>query len=73
VILPKRNEGDLDDVPEEVRNEIEFHIADRIDQVLEWALEPADEPKLAPVPAAKRRGSLPLRARFARSAAPVRA
>ncbi len=52
VILPKRNEGDLDDVPEQVRNEIEFHIADRIDQVLDWALEPADDTKLAPVPAA---------------------
>jgi ATP-dependent Lon protease len=52
VILPKRNEGDLDDVPEQVRNEIEFHIADRIDQVLEWALEPESEPKLEPVPAA---------------------
>jgi ATP-dependent Lon protease len=52
VILPKRNEGDLDDVPEQVRNEIEFHIADRIDQVLEWALEPEIEAKLEPVPAA---------------------
>jgi ATP-dependent Lon protease len=52
VILPKRNEGDLDDVPEQVRNEIEFHIADRIDQVLEWALEQSEEPQLAPVPAA---------------------
>jgi ATP-dependent Lon protease len=40
VILPKRNEGDLDDVPEQVRDEIEFHIAESIDQVLEWALEP---------------------------------
>src|SRR5262249_47958272 len=40
VILPKRNEGDLDDVPEQVREEIEFHIADRIDQVLDWAPDP---------------------------------
>jgi ATP-dependent Lon protease len=40
VILPKRNEGDLDDVPEQVRNDIEFHIAESIDQVLAWALEP---------------------------------
>src|SRR5262249_46514754 len=52
VILPKRNEGDLDDVPEQVRNEIEFHIAESIDQVLAWALEPVTEPKLEPVPAA---------------------
>src|SRR5712691_9445772 len=43
VILPKRNEGDLEDVPEQVRNEITFHTAETIDQVLGWALEPADE------------------------------
>ena len=43
VILPKRNEGDLDDVPEQVRNEIAFHIAETIDQVLGWALEPEAE------------------------------
>jgi ATP-dependent Lon protease len=41
VILPKRNEGDLDDVPEQVRDEMTFHIADTIDDVLGWALEPA--------------------------------
>ena len=41
VILPKRNEGDLDDVPEQVKADIEFHIAESIDQVLGWALEPA--------------------------------
>jgi ATP-dependent Lon protease len=41
VILPKRNEGDLDDVPQQVRDEMTFHIADTIDDVLAWALEPA--------------------------------
>jgi ATP-dependent Lon protease len=41
VILPKRNESDLDDVPEQVREQIAFHIAESIDQVLGWALEPA--------------------------------
>src|SRR5207253_6304435 len=40
VILPQRNEGDLDDVPEQVRNEIKFHLAETVDQVLGWALEP---------------------------------
>ncbi len=38
VIIPKRNEGDLDDVPEQVRDELTFHIAETIDQVLGWAL-----------------------------------
>jgi ATP-dependent Lon protease len=43
VILPKRNEGDLDDVPEQVREEIAFHPVETIDEVLSFALErPAD-------------------------------
>src|SRR5438093_5862163 len=40
VILPKRNEGDLEDVPEQVRNEISFHTAETVDEVLAIALEP---------------------------------
>jgi ATP-dependent Lon protease len=39
VILPKRNEGDLDDVPEQVRNEMTFHLAETVDQVLAVALQ----------------------------------
>jgi ATP-dependent Lon protease len=39
VVLPKRNEGDLDDVPEQVREEMTFHLAESIDQVLEVALQ----------------------------------
>lgn len=38
VILPKRNENDLEDVPEEVRQEIEFSLVDRVDEVIEIAL-----------------------------------
>jgi ATP-dependent Lon protease len=38
VIFPKRNEPDLDDVPEDVRKDITFHIAETIDEVLEYAL-----------------------------------
>jgi len=44
VILPQRNEGDLEDVPEQVRDEITFHIAETIDDVLGWALEPNADP-----------------------------
>jgi ATP-dependent Lon protease len=40
VILPKRNEKDLEDVPEAVRKEMRFIFVDTIDQVLEHALEP---------------------------------
>jgi len=39
VILPKRNEGDLDDVPEQVRDEIAFHPVETIDEALAIALE----------------------------------
>jgi len=43
VILPRRNEPDLDDVPQTVRNEIEIHLASTVAEVLELALEPAAE------------------------------
>ncbi len=42
VILPARNEADLDDVPESCREEMTFHIVSTIDEVLAKALEPAD-------------------------------
>jgi len=41
VMIPARNEADLDDVPESCRDEMTFHIVDTIDQVLDKALEPA--------------------------------
>jgi ATP-dependent Lon protease len=41
VVLPERNRGDLDDVPEEVREAMNFHFAMTIDEVLNVALETA--------------------------------
>jgi ATP-dependent Lon protease len=41
VILPERNRGDLDDVPEEVREQMTFHPVMSIGEVLDLALEPA--------------------------------
>ncbi len=38
IILPKRNEKDLDDVPEEVRDSMHFILADGVEQVFEAAL-----------------------------------
>ena len=38
VILPKRNEKDLDDILKEIRQEMTFILADRVDQVIEAAL-----------------------------------
>ena len=47
VILPERNRPDVDDVPEEVREQMAFHPAMTIDEVLEHALEPAPAPLAA--------------------------
>lgn len=47
VILPKANEKDLRDVPEEVRKEMEFIFVERIDEVLVNAI-PALAERLAP-------------------------
>ncbi len=49
VILPKRNEVDLDDVPEDVRKEMTFYLAETIDDVLAHSLCPVlpDEESLA--------------------------
>jgi ATP-dependent Lon protease len=37
VILPKRNEVDLDDLPDEVREKLDFVLVDQVDQVFEAA------------------------------------
>jgi ATP-dependent Lon protease len=41
VILPERNRGDLDDIPEEVREQMTFHPVMTVQEVLDRALEPA--------------------------------
>ena len=41
VLLPRRNEKDLRDIPDEVREELDLQLVDRLDQLLEIALEPA--------------------------------
>jgi ATP-dependent Lon protease len=49
VILPKRNEPDLDDVPETVRREMTFHFAENVGEVLRIALDasPVGRPQAA--------------------------
>ncbi len=42
VIVPERNRGDLDEVPEDVREQMTFHPVMSIDEVLGLALEPAE-------------------------------
>jgi ATP-dependent Lon protease len=41
VIMPKRNEKDLEDVPDVVRTTMRFVFVETVDEVLEHALEPA--------------------------------
>ena len=38
VILPRKNENDLDDVPDDVRNELNFILVEHLDEVLNVAL-----------------------------------
>jgi ATP-dependent Lon protease len=42
VIIPKRNERDLDDLPDDVRQTMTFVLAEQIDDVLQTALPPAE-------------------------------
>jgi len=40
VIVPARNEADLEDVPSDVKDHLTFHIVGTVDEVLALALEP---------------------------------
>jgi ATP-dependent Lon protease len=40
VILPRRNEADLEDLPDEVRQALQFKFVETVDDVLDAALEP---------------------------------
>jgi ATP-dependent Lon protease len=42
VVLPQRNEPDLDDVPEAVRDELTIHLVSDVSEVLQLALSPVE-------------------------------
>jgi ATP-dependent Lon protease len=48
VLIPQRNESDLEDVPEKVRSALAIHPVSDVREVLELALEPAVERVTAP-------------------------
>jgi ATP-dependent Lon protease len=48
VIMPRRNEKDLIDVPKRARSELKIVLVDHIDQVLEVALNPASAKTVVP-------------------------
>ncbi|WP_030681305.1 endopeptidase La [Streptomyces cellulosae] len=52
VIIPKRNEPDLDDVPAEVLDKLDVHAVTDVRQVLELALAPATNGAASEVPVA---------------------
>ncbi|HTQ41122.1 MAG TPA: endopeptidase La [Polyangiaceae bacterium] len=45
VLVPERNKADLDEVPAEVKNDLEFVFVSKMEQVLEAALEEMPKPK----------------------------
>jgi len=47
VILPARNKRDLEDIPESVRNTLQFVWVERVEEALEHALEPVTEQRAA--------------------------
>jgi ATP-dependent Lon protease len=50
VIVPERNRPDLDEVPGEVKGDLEFVFVSRMDQVVDAALEEKPAPRRRPVP-----------------------
>ena len=43
IVLPKENEADLEDVPEEAKKQLTFHLAETLEDVLKLALVPESE------------------------------
>src|SRR5678809_1255207 len=40
IVLPKENEADIEDIPEEVRSQLSFHPVETLEEVLKIALVP---------------------------------
>jgi len=55
VILPRRNESDLEDIPEEARKEMGFAFIDTVDEVLRHALRDGVEQRPEAAPAGAER------------------
>src|ERR671917_2226747 len=47
IILPKDNEADIEDIPEDVRDQLDFHCVETLDEVFEVALLPSPLPEAA--------------------------
>jgi len=53
VLIPERNKADLDEIPLEIKNDLEFILISKMDQLIEAALEEKlpGKPEAAPAPA----------------------
>ena len=60
VILPKRNEVDLDELPDEVRDSLKFVLAERVEQVWDASLLPVAKKKKSSPLTKSRNGRKPL-------------
>ena len=47
IVLPKDNEADIEDIPEDVRQQLVFHCMETLDEVFEIALLPSPQPEAA--------------------------
>jgi ATP-dependent Lon protease len=47
VVLPERNRGDLDKIPDDIREQMQFHPVMTVQEVLDLALEPARDVSLS--------------------------
>jgi ATP-dependent Lon protease len=60
VVIPKGNEKDLDELPADVRSELEFVVVETMDEVLGHALIAPERPAAEPASAPKGEGESPL-------------
>ena len=58
IILPKANEADIEDIPEDVQAELSFHPVETLSEVLAVALEPEKERVAGPLETAEERVEL---------------
>ena len=56
IILPRRNESDLEDIPPEVRSELETFFVDTVDEVLAYALRDGNSEQKTAGPSAADKG-----------------
>ena len=58
MLIPERNKADLDEVPAEIKNDLEFIAIAKMDQLLEAALEEKLQPKPEGRPSRRRTSEL---------------